>query len=399
MACVVSWNCRGFRSKVCHNKDLIYEMHPVCIALQGTYLKPADIAKIKRYSLVRKDNENESGRASGRVALLVSHDTPSSVITLHTSFQAVAVRVMFSNLVTVCTLYLPPSTSVNDRDLNRLVDEFPTPFIIIGDFNGHSPLWGSKSTNLRGRQIEEFVNTHSLCLLNNGEDIYFHQRSRTFHSLDLALCTPSLAPYFNFRVGVDLRDSDHFPIFLDRGNVGSNDAQPAEASIPKSGLSFPKNRKPWWNKYCTDTNRDQRRAWNVFRRHPTSANQIAFQRAKSIARWARRKSERGYWIKFVPGINSSVTAKDMWDNVRRACGIYPEKRISCLQKNGQEVRNISEMVDVLAEAFASICSASNYTEPFLTHKNRTERIKLRFQTTKHISYNTIFELHTALYVY
>ncbi|GBN09085.1 hypothetical protein AVEN_32557-1 [Araneus ventricosus] len=41
---------------------------------------------------------------------------------------------MLSNLVTVCTLYLPPSTSVNDRDLNRLVDELPTPFIIIVDF-------------------------------------------------------------------------------------------------------------------------------------------------------------------------------------------------------------------------------------------------------------------------
>ncbi|GBO11379.1 hypothetical protein AVEN_57742-1 [Araneus ventricosus] len=177
------------------------------------YLKPADIATIKRYSLVRKDNENESGRTSGGVALLVSHDTPSSVITLHTNLQAVAVRVMLSNLVTVCTLYLPPSTSVNDRDFNRLVDELPTPFIIIGDFNGHSPVWGSKNTNPRGRQIEEFVNTHSLCLLNNGEDTYFHQRSRTFHSLDLALCTPSLAPYFNFRVGVDLRDSAHFPIF------------------------------------------------------------------------------------------------------------------------------------------------------------------------------------------
>ncbi|GBN82722.1 hypothetical protein AVEN_250907-1, partial [Araneus ventricosus] len=175
----------------------------------------------------------------------------------------------------------------------------------------------------------------------------------------------------------------------------------ADVSIPKSGLSFPKNRKPWWNKYCTDTNRDQRRAWNVFRRHPTSANQIAFQRAKSIARWDRRKSERGHWIKFVSSINSSVTAKDMWENVRRACGIYPEKRISCLRKNGQEVRNISEMVDVLAEAFASICSASNYTELFLTHKNRMERIKLRFQMTKHLSYNTdltIFELHTALSV-
>ncbi|GBO01132.1 hypothetical protein AVEN_163646-1 [Araneus ventricosus] len=88
---------------------------------------------------------NESGRASGGVALLVSHYTPSSVITLHTNLQALEVRVMLSNLVTVCTLYLPPSTNVNDGDLDRLVDELPTPFIIIGDFNGHSPLWGSKN--------------------------------------------------------------------------------------------------------------------------------------------------------------------------------------------------------------------------------------------------------------
>ncbi|GBM66899.1 hypothetical protein AVEN_263956-1 [Araneus ventricosus] len=55
----------------------------------------------------------------------------------------------------------------------------------------------------------------------------------------------------------------------------------ADASIPKSGLSFPKNRKPWCNKYCTDTNCDQRRAWNVFQRLPTSANQIVFQRTKA----------------------------------------------------------------------------------------------------------------------
>ncbi|GBL86172.1 hypothetical protein AVEN_186208-1 [Araneus ventricosus] len=183
----------GFCSKACHIKNLIYELHPVCIALQETHLKPADIAKIKRYCLVRKDNENESGRASGGVAHLVSHDTPSSVITLHTNLQAVAVRVMLSNLVTVCTLYLPLSTSVDERDFDRLVDELPAPFIIIGDFNGHSPLWGSNNTNSLGRQIKEFINIHSLCLLNNGEDTYFHQRSRTFHSLVLLLCTPSLS--------------------------------------------------------------------------------------------------------------------------------------------------------------------------------------------------------------
>ncbi|GBN19295.1 hypothetical protein AVEN_206142-1 [Araneus ventricosus] len=189
---------------------------------------------------------------------------------------------MLSNLVTICTLYSPQSTNVNDRDLDRLVEELPTPSIIIGGFNDHSPLWGN-------------------------------------------------------------------------------------AIILKSGLTFPKKRKPWWNKHCTDTTRNQRKSWNVFRRHPTSANQIAFQRAKSIARWFRRNGKREYWIKFGSNINSSVTAKDIRDTVR-GVRYLSRKRISCLQKNSQEVRNTLEMVDILAEAFASICSASNYTEPLLTYK-------------------------------
>ncbi|GBN12300.1 hypothetical protein AVEN_199468-1 [Araneus ventricosus] len=114
ITCLISWNWRGFLSKVCLFKDLIYEVHTVCITLQETYLKPADIPKIKHYSLVRKDDENESGRASGGVALLVSHDTPSSVITLHSNLQAVVVSYafQFSNCF---PSYLPPSTNVNER--------------------------------------------------------------------------------------------------------------------------------------------------------------------------------------------------------------------------------------------------------------------------------------------
>ncbi|GBN20426.1 hypothetical protein AVEN_216113-1 [Araneus ventricosus] len=135
----VSWNCRGFRIKICHIKNLIYEVHPVYIALRENYLTPAVIAKIKGYNHVRKDNENQSVRASGGVALLVSHDTSSSAITLHTNLQSVVVRIMLSNLVTVCTPYLPPSISVDERVIGSLVEELPAPFI-IGDFNCKSPL-------------------------------------------------------------------------------------------------------------------------------------------------------------------------------------------------------------------------------------------------------------------
>jgi hypothetical protein len=32
-----------------------------------------------------------------------------------------------------------------------------TPFIVMGDFNGHNPLWGSKTTTDKGKKLEDFL--------------------------------------------------------------------------------------------------------------------------------------------------------------------------------------------------------------------------------------------------
>ncbi|GFW07808.1 putative RNA-directed DNA polymerase from transposon BS [Trichonephila clavipes] len=75
----------------------------------------------------------------------------------------------------------------------------PAPFVILGDFNGHSTLWGSAKTNPRGRQIEHVLSDHCLCLLNHEEPTYFHEPTRSFQTLDLAICSPSLFPNLDFR--------------------------------------------------------------------------------------------------------------------------------------------------------------------------------------------------------
>ncbi|GBN88196.1 hypothetical protein AVEN_12930-1 [Araneus ventricosus] len=86
--------------------------------------------------------------------------------------------------------------------------------------NGHSPLWGNPDTNTRGLQVEKILNDHNLCLLNNDEYTYFHEPTRTFHSVDLAICTPSVLPYCSLqRFGI-LRDlyecnpRGNLPIFI-----------------------------------------------------------------------------------------------------------------------------------------------------------------------------------------
>ncbi|XP_055932969.1 uncharacterized protein LOC129962991 [Argiope bruennichi] len=247
---------------------------------------------------------------------------------------------MAPSLITVCSIYLSPNVSIDQKDINSLLNELPHPLILVGDFNGHSPLWGSERVNFRGKQIVELIDSHSLCLLNNGEQTYFHKQNRTFQSLDLAICTPSLAPKFNFRVGNDLLESDHFPIFLEplysnsslmqrpprylfskanwalfsvMANITKtmvtaeniNDAvslvtdtliAAADFAIPKSADCFPKYRKPWWNQECTKARQSEKRAWNKFRRQPTTRNLILYSEAKSKARLVRRRSQKSCWL-------------------------------------------------------------------------------------------------------
>ena len=111
-------------------------------------------------------------------------------------------------------MYLPPNDNIQQHDLNNLGMQLPILYVIHGDFNAHSPLWGSPYTIHRGQLIEDFISGNSVCIVNNGYNIYFHEPSKTFHAVDLIICLPILLPDFIFSVGNDLQSSDHLPLFL-----------------------------------------------------------------------------------------------------------------------------------------------------------------------------------------
>ncbi|GFS70676.1 putative RNA-directed DNA polymerase from transposon BS [Nephila pilipes] len=204
-----------------------------------------------------------------------------------------------------------------------------------GDFNGHSPQWGYDGTNSRGRQIERLISDHSLCLLNTDEKTYFHAPTRTFHSLDLAICSPTLLPSLNLDVLNYLQNNDHFPLLIsqvlgsgvrlrpptyrfypadwdlftrlavitgtmvqDRDvddsvrNLTASIVNTADVAILKSRNSQGRMSKPWWNKDCQSSYREQKKLLGIFRRYPTTENLIAFKRAKAFARRVRRHSQR-----------------------------------------------------------------------------------------------------------
>ena len=74
----------------------------------------------------------------------------------------------------MCSIYIPPNSSDSLAQLKSLTDQLSTPFIIMGDFKGHNPLWGSKTTNDKDTQLKDFLSQKGLCIFNNGTDTYVH---------------------------------------------------------------------------------------------------------------------------------------------------------------------------------------------------------------------------------
>ena len=442
MASLLSWNVRGLRCNLCDVKTLINTHQPVCFALQETLLKYDSNFNVNRYTSVRKDLISEN-RPHGGVAILISQNYPFHTLTLNTELQAVAVQVQTRKLVTVCSLYIPPNQSIDQKILDDLIEQLPEPYIILGDLNGHSPMWGNSNTNPRGKQIEKLIDDHSICLLNNRENTYFHEPSGSFHALDLALCSPSIFTSLSFSVENNLYNSDHFPLIvtlsdqysctnerpvnyrLDKAdwdtfmilsslnfdmintsnideatsNVTEAIIKAANFSIPKTGTKPPKFFKPWWNSQCRQTYKDQRKAWDTFRSDPTQENLIAFKRARANARQTRKRSQRECWENYVSSISPSTNSKTVWNKIKKISGTYNNRQPIALGLNGNILASLKDIANEMGASFASVSSANNYTEPFLSYRNQIQKKKIDFRTTSNYEYNsdlTLNELQYAL---
>ena len=88
------------------------------------------------------------------VALLIHQNILSSHIDLDTNLQAVAARITLGKTVTVCSMF-PSAVPVRGADLYHLFRQLPRPFIVLGDFNGHNPFWGSVHCDSKGCLFEE----------------------------------------------------------------------------------------------------------------------------------------------------------------------------------------------------------------------------------------------------
>ncbi|GFO40538.1 NADP dehydrogenase [ubiquinone] iron-sulfur protein 8, mitochondrial [Plakobranchus ocellatus] len=150
----------------------------------------------------------------GEAALLIRNGTRFSEIDLKNGLHAAAATISLEKTLTVCSLYLPPNSPVSKLSLAELFEQLPKPFLVLGDFNAHSPAWGDSRLDGRVRMLEEFTAENELIILNSGEQTFVHLAYHSTSAIDLAVASPSIAAECSWAAHSDLCRSDHFPIFL-----------------------------------------------------------------------------------------------------------------------------------------------------------------------------------------
>ena len=186
----------------------------IAFCCQETYMNSSNIINLRKYISYHTFSKTIDNRASGGVTIMIKKSIPHRQISLNTNLQAVAVTLSLHKTLTLCSIYIPPSYSLGGNELDQLISQLPSPFILTGDMNAHSTIWGNTQNNNKGNTLENFIEHNELCLWNDNTQTYIHPATGSTSAIDLSLCSPSLFLDFDWSVHEDLGGSDHFPTFL-----------------------------------------------------------------------------------------------------------------------------------------------------------------------------------------
>ena len=434
---MIQWNIRGLKANYSAGLALLLSsIAPAVVCLQETKL-PADYkdilgTKIPDYSSFHQIYPG-GDIACGGNSIYIKKGILHRQIPLITPLQAVACRVTLNRPITVCSIYIPPDTNLHLGDLNNLIDQLPTPFYIMGDFNAHNPIWGSDSENENGKRkgkiIEDLLSKTNICILNDGiSPTHLDIRTGKTSIIDLTLCSPELASGSKWSTINDLHHSDHYPICIQQDipitqtiperfnfkradwesfgkkcketlntskNINIEDFNKtllsiAEQYIPKTSPK-PRKNKPWFNDDCKVAIKKKKDALRKFLSQASQETLRNFKIARAQARKIVRESKRNSFKKYASKINSKTPISKVFQMIKKLKGTQREPIQHIISGN-----NTSEteklVANEIASTFAKNSSTENYNKEFKKHKLYSEKQHLNFSSPENEVYNSNFTL-------
>ena len=439
MEAIIQWNINGVKKHNPELKLLIANSNPVCIAMQETHLIPGEPFEVRGYKFFRKDSIPIHRAAKG-VALAIREEILCTQLPLLTHLHAIAVQIKTPQQLTICSVYLP------DRhwtltDIRSIFSQLTPPFLVLGDFNSHSPLWGSTRRDAGGFRLEQLLDDENIILLNTGAATYLNSRSNEFSCIDLSFASPSVASRMQWMVMDDMGDSDHFPIAITSAierqmrppsqkwitkradwktfqnsiiaplNMLQQSAEQATSSLTDCILSaamksIPLSRAinykkivPWWCPEVARAISQKKRLFNRYKRQRTVENLVEFKKARAIARRTILECKRDSWKKYVETIGPETSSREIWKKVRAVDGHRRNTFITCLRRiheNDELETSPEQIVEILADSLERTSNSLNYDQHFRDVKNLLE-VPIDFSQDLNADYNKDFSLQELEY--
>ena len=418
----------------------MHEVSPICVSLQETMVGDRNPLCPRDYMCYHTEYEPTRG-SHGGCAIFVRYDVAHTHLNLQTPLQAVAVQLHLKKNYTVLSLYLPPSHVISERDLSDLFRQLPSPFLILGDFNGRHQMWGDVVSNQRGNMLANFIEKEDISVLNTGEPTHFHIQTGTFSRIDLSICSSDCYLDFSWQVNEYRHTSDHFPILikiddsipaprsprwcLERADwlefknltvVDTTEAdvfpsiddainliyfiilRAASQTIPRTTGKFHRKPVPWWNTECHIAHKAMRAAYTRYKRHAYQHYLIAFKKSRAKFRYQLKKARRKSWIAFLSTITWKTPLSQIWNKVKKIAGKFTPHSSPVLNINAEQISDPKVVSDSFADHFAKI-SQKKVDSPYFRYRATEENKNLNFHTLKMESYNlpfTMKELTAAL---
>ena len=418
MFTIWQWNCNGIKKQIPEITSYIQNSTcpPTIFCFQETHLKPnlklENFDKLD-YISIRKDRLNEN---KGGLLTLIHKSIPYEIIQLQSEIEHQVIKIHVNqNSYHIINIYdRTPNISVQEY-IDLL--EFPNQ-IVVGDFNAHNSIWGSKNTNKKGKNLFEVIENQDLTIHNDKS--YTHIHPNGVSTLDLTLSSANISHQFTWSNSFKFMSSDHSILILSsyhRSDIDDDNTpnltfntkkanwtkyqaitdatinseiiddsdpiasynkfetavqQAAHIAIPTHTINNKRKVHPWWTDTCKEAIRNRNRARNKFYHHQTQSNFIEYKKQQALAKRTIKIAKTNHWKRYCNTLNTPNCQK-MWKTIKSMKGETKSFNFPLKDPVSHEyITDNSKKANILAEHFSSISSNNNFNDTFINTKEKFE---------------------------
>ena len=232
--CITHWNAEGVQQKKLELQQFLKTQKIDVCCIQETHLNNMHRFSIWGYEIHRVD---QADRPKGGVLTLVKTSIPSTEVqrSEKADMEYITMKLILPDRnLTICNLYSPPNKAINLQILQPNSEDW----MIVGDFSSHSPSWGYPSIDAKGEEVEHWIVSNRLVLINTPTDppAFYSRVWKTTSTPDIAIATDNIQKIAKREVSEQLGGSDHKPVILTLAKQANTSAD-SLTSTPKRSPS------------------------------------------------------------------------------------------------------------------------------------------------------------------